>query len=222
MVGNGGGDPRGVRGRPAVDARRQCGSRDQPFLQQGPAKNLGATPDEPVDAEYANGAFWITTRGGQAAPFTVGDRLVRIDPTTFDQSTPLILPGPGSGAPGLRGKQLAAVGDVLWVVNPDGSVEFITSPDSSPTVRREPGYAAEALAVGDIGVWALGERIDPPAHAAAGTSGASMGRRPRRRHPCRSRRRAPWDSPSAAVPCGWPTQSTDASIESGRIPSTAP
>ena len=50
---------------------------------------------------------------------------------------------------------------MLWVVNPDGSVEFITSPDSSPTVRREPGYAAEALAVGDIGVWALGERIDP-------------------------------------------------------------
>jgi tRNA A-37 threonylcarbamoyl transferase component Bud32 len=128
---------------------------------------VGAAADEPVDAEWAGDAFWMTTRDTQAAPFAVGDHLVRIDPTTGDISTPLPLP-PGSDAPGMRGKQLASQGDLLWVVDPDGSVERVDGLGSRPTLRREIGYAAEAIASGDIGVWALGARI--------GAGGARTGR----------------------------------------------
>ena len=152
---------------------------------QGAATNLGEAPDEAVDAEFASGAFWMTTRHATAAPFTVGDRLVRIDPATFDQSAPLLLPGSSAAAPGLRGKQLAGVGDVLWVVDPDGSVERIDDPNRPPAVGRERGFGAEAVAAGDIGVWALGDRI--------GAVGDRTG-------PYVWRVDGPTDAPSAPVP----------------------
>jgi ABC-type branched-subunit amino acid transport system substrate-binding protein/tRNA A-37 threonylcarbamoyl transferase component Bud32 len=131
---------------------------------RGQTTVVGAAPDEPVDVEYAGNAYWMTTRSETAAPFTVGDRLIRIDPTTFDLSAPLSLPGSPAGSPGLRGKQLAALGDVLWVTDPDGSVQRFDRTDEAGVVRpgvviRKPGFIAEAVAAGDGAVWALGDRV---------------------------------------------------------------
>jgi tRNA A-37 threonylcarbamoyl transferase component Bud32 len=121
---------------------------------------VGAAPNDPVDIAYGPDAFWMTMRspngGGES---TVGDQLVRFDPTSFEQSAPLSLPGAAGKAVVSRGKQIAAGAGSVWVVAPDGSIERLDSARRSVRVIRLQNFDAGAVAFGDNAVWALGDHV---------------------------------------------------------------